>query len=524
MRSRPQLFVALAVFSASALAAQSRVPLEPRHQDPSNWSSYDRDNSGRRFSALDQIKPDNVDRLVVDWVYQFPQIPLRSEATPLVRDGVMYLTNGGADAMAVDARTGKLLWRYQRPTETESQPNWNRGFALSGNRLFMGTIDCRVIALDARSGALLWEAEVADEHPCFGITAAPLVVKNLVLTGSRGGDTGLLRGYLDAYDTETGARAWRYYTIPAPGEPGSETWPDTDVWKGGGGAPWTTGTYDPELDLLYVPTGNPGPLDFDGSNRPGDNLYTDSVLAIDPDGPSLKWHFQFTPHDEHDWDGNATPVLVDAEWEGQPRKLLLQANRNAFFYVLDRETGEFLLGEPYARQTWAEGLDADGRPILREGVSPSKLGSLVCPDIHGGANWHPVSYNPDAQLLYVSARDGCGKYYSTGHSIDHDLGDDVVQALRAIDIHTGKVAWEFPFLGETNKEINHSGSMTTAGNLVFFTSRIGQIIAADAHTGKALWNFNLGGSVRSGPITYAVNGKQYVAVVSKNAVFAFTLR
>lgn len=498
--------------------------LEPRYEEPSDWQSYDRDNTGRRYSPLDRITTENVGRLAVEWVYQFPEIPLRSEATPIVRDGVMYVTNGGADAMALDARTGRLLWRYQRPAETASQPNWNRGFALSGDRLFMGTVDCRLIALDARNGALLWEAEVADEHPCFGITAAPLVVKNLVLTGSRGGDTGLLRGYLDAYDSETAERAWRFYTIPAPGEPGSETWPDTDVWKGGGGAPWTTGTYDPELDLVYVPTGNPGPLDFDGTNRPGDNLYTNSMLAIDPDGPTLKWSFQFTPHDEHDWDANATPVLVDTEWKGRPRKLVLQANRNAFFYMLDRETGEFLLGAPFAKQTWADGLDASGRPIVKPDSAPSKLGTMTCPDIHGGANWHPVSYDPAAELFFVSARDGCGKYFRTGHSIDHELGGEVVQALRAIDIRTGEIAWEVPFGGEANKEINHSGSMTTGGGLVFFTSRTGRIIAAEAKTGEVLWNFNLGGSVRSGPISYAVAGRQYVAIVSKNAVFAFGLR
>ncbi len=516
--------ILLVLLAVTPLWAQSDALLETRHQQASNWLSYDRDNSGRRYSALKQITPSNVERLNVEWAFQYPTVPLRSEATPIVRDGVMYLTSGGADAMAIDARTGRMLWRFQLPVETESQPNWNRGFALSGNRLFMGTVDCRMIALDSRSGALLWEAEVADEHPCFGITAAPLVVKNLVLTGSRGGDTGLLRGYLDAYDAETGERAWRFYTIPAPGETGSETWGANDSWKGGGGAPWTTGTYDPELDLIYLPTGNPGPLDFDGSNRPGDNLYTASLLAIDPDGPTLKWHFQFTPHDEHDWDANATPVLVDADWNGRPRKLVLQANRNAFFYVLDRETGEFLLGEPFAKQTWAEGLDANGRPILKDGVAPSRLGTLVCPDIHGGANWHPVSYSPLTELFYVSARDGCGKYFKTGHSVDYELTSDVRQALRAIDIHTGRIAWEVPFLGEDNLQINHSGSMVTGGGLVFFTSRVGRFIAADAESGEVLWNFNLGGSARSGPVSYALDGKQYVAVISKNVVFAFALR
>ncbi len=496
---------------------------EERYRPPENWLSYDRDNTAQRYSPLDQIDRENVRDLVVRWVFQFQPVPLRSEATPLVRDGVMYTTVGGTGAFALDATTGRPLWRYDYPFESGGQrrpPNWNRGFAISGNRLYMGTIDCHILALDARSGHMLWKYLLTDQQPCFGSTSAPLVVRNRVLSGVRGGDSGRLRGFLDAIDAETGKRAWRFHTIPAPGDPGSETWPDTDVWKVGGGAPWTTGTYDPELDLLYWPTGNPGPKDFDGRDRIGDNLFTTSVIALRPDSGELVWHYQFTPHDEHDWDANETPVLADAEWNGRRRRLLLQANRNAFFYVLDRTNGEFLLGAPFAKQTWAQGISSEGRPILIDEAAPSTAGSLACPDIHGGTNWHAPSYNPAAGLLYVSARDGCGVYFRTGHSIDHDLAG-ARQFVRAIDIRDGSIRWEVPFLGDEAQEINHAGTMATAGGLVFFSSRVGNFIAADALTGEILWHFNTGGTIRASPMTYAYRGRQYVAIASKNGIFVF---
>ena len=515
----------LLLVSVSLAADFGGAAREERHRAPGNWLSYDRDNTGQRFSPLDQINRSNVDDLVVQWAYQFHPVPLRSEATPIVRDGVMYATAGGTMAYALDAATGRALWRYDYPFEsggTGRPPNWNRGFAISGQRLYMGTVDCHLLALDARTGSPLWKALITLEQPCFAATSAPLVVRNRVLIGVRGGDTGRLRGFLDAFDSETGERAWRFYTIPAPGEPGSETWPDTDAWKAGGAAPWTTGTYDPDLDLVYWPTGNPGPKDFDGRNREGDNLYSASVLAMRPDDGRLVWHYQFTPHDEHDWDSNETPVLVDATWNGQARKLLLQANRNAFFYVLDRATGEFLLGEPFAKQTWAKGISPEGRPILVPEAAPSLAGSLACPDIHGGANWHAPSYNPDTGLMYVVARDGCGVYYRTGHSIDHDLGP-ARQFVRAIDIQDGTIRWEIPFLGDEAQEISHAGTMTTGGGLVFFSSRVGNFAAADAGTGELLWHFNTGGTIRASPMTYSHRGRQYVAIVSKNGIFVFAL-
>jgi alcohol dehydrogenase (cytochrome c) len=522
---RLSAIASIALAAALALAAQSTVGIEQRYRDPSNWLSYDRDNTGRRFSPLEQIKPSNVGELVVKWVYQFQPVPLRSEATPLVRDGVLYATAGGTMAFALDAGTGRMIWRFDYASEQpeERPPNWNRGLAISGDRLYMGSAFCHLLALDARTGELLWKSLITTDQPCFGATAAPLVARNRVLLGVRGGDTGRLRGFLDAFDAETGERAWRFYIIPAPGDPGSETWPDTDVWMTGGAAPWSTGTYDPDLNLIYVPTGNPGPKDFDGRDREGDNLYAASVLALNPDDGKLVWHYQFTPHDEHDWDASETPVLVDADWRGRPRKLLLQANRNAFFYVLDRENGEFLLAEPFAKQSWAKGFSAAGRPLLEAGSPPSKTGSLVCPDIHGGTNWQAPAYNPASELFYVSARDGCGVYYRTGHSIDHDL-TQASQFLRAIDIHSGKIRWEFPFLGDEAQEINHAGAMTTAGGLVFFSSRVGNFIAADAASGEALWHFNTGGSIRASPMSYAYQGRQYVVITSKNGIFAFALQ
>ena len=507
---------------AGPMAGQT---VEERYRAPENWLSYDRDNTGRRYSELAQINRENIERLVPKWSFQYNPLPPRSEATPLIRDGVMYLTAGGMRAFALDAASGHIVWRFDYPYSQgrgSRNPNWSRGFGLSGQLLFLGTPDCHLIALDSRSGSMRWRSAVTADQRCIASVSAPVVAKNRVLMGISGGDTGRIRGYLDAFNAETGKREWRFHTVPEPGAPGSETWPGTGAWKFGGGTPWTSGTYDPEFDLLYWPTGNPGPKDFDGRNREGDNLYTASLLALRPDNGELVWHFQFTPHDVHDWDANQTPVLVDAEWRGQRRKLVLQANRNGFYYVLDRESGDFLLSAPFAKQNWLEGFSEAGRPRPKPEADPSPTGSFVCPDIHGGTNWQSPAFHPGTELLYVMARDACGLYYLTGHSVDHQE-TGAQNFLRAIELRTGKVRWEIPFLGAENEEVTFAGAMATAGGLVFFSSRDGTFMAADADSGKVLWHFNTGGTIRASPVTYAADGKQFVAITTKSGVFAFGL-
>lgn len=521
------MLLLLLLFTLSA-GAQT---IDPRFANANDWLTYDRDNTGQRFSPLKQIDRNNVQQLKAEWAFQITRLPTRSEATPLVRDGIMYFTVGGEEAYALDARTGRVLWNFlHKPAiSTESsnpaQPprqgaNWNRGVALSGNRVFMATSDCQLLAMDSRNGSLVWQSNVRKDVPCFGTTGAPLIVNNRVLIGERGGDTGQLRGHLDAYDPETGALSWRWFTIPAPGELHADSWPATEVWKVGGAATWTSGTYDPDLNLVYWPTGNPGPKDFDGSDRKGDNLYSNSVVALRPGNGQRVWHYQFTPHDVWDWDSNETPVLIDALWKGAARKLLVQANRNGYLFVVDRTNGKFLQATAFAKATWAKSFTAEGRPVLNAGAIPHAKGARVCPDVHGGTNWQPPAYNPETRLFYLTARDSCGIYFPTGPTIDFET-QQPRQFFRAVDIETGKVRWEYAFEGV--QEVNHAGAMTTAGGLVFFSSREGQFLAADAASGKVLWHFNTGGAIRAGPMTYSVRGKQYVAIMSKAAVFSFAL-
>lgn len=494
--------------------------LEQRYLEPGDWLSYDRDNSARRYSPLAQIHTGNVDRLAVRWAFQFRRIPTRTEVTPIVRNGIMYITVGGDEAYAVDARTGRALWHFNYIPTSSTVINWNRGMAVSGNRVFMATADAKLLALDARNGSLLWKVELADPENGYGATSAPFIVKNLVIQGIRGGDTGKVRGFLDAYDAETGKLVWRFHTVPAPGEPGSETWPATEVWKVGGAATWTTGSYDPNLNLVYWPTGNPGPKDYDGGDRAGDNLFSCSLLAIDADTGKLRWHYQFTPHDLHDWDSNETPVLVNAVWRGKARKLVLHANRNGFFYVLDRSTGELLLARPFIRQTWAKEIGPDGRPLLLANTEPSARGTKLCPDAQGANNWQSASYNPATGLLHVSAREACAIYYPTGPALD-ESEEPARQSLKAIDIQTGEIKWTVPFVAPP--DVSHAGSATTAGGLVFFANRDGYFMAADARSGKVLWHFYTGGSIGASPMTYMAGGKQYVAIATKGALFSFAL-
>ena len=376
------------------------------------WPTYHGHLSGNRHSALDQINSRNVAQLAPKWIFPVSSESERAlQVTPVVVDGVMYVTAVN-EAVALDARTGRQIWRYSRPRTKgvigDAGSGINRGVAVLGDRIFMVTDHAHVIALHRLTGHLLWDVEMADYRQHYGSTSAPLVVNDLVIAGVSGGDEGI-RGFLDAYKASTGERAWRFWTIPARGEAGSETWIGKAL-EHGCGATWLTGTYDPEARLLYWPTGNPCP-DYNGDERKGDNLYTDSVVALDPDTGKLKWHYQFTPHDLHDWDATETPMLVDAEFRGRQRKLLVQGNRNGFFYVLDRLTGELLMAEPFVKNlTWASGIGPDGRPKLLPGHAPTPTGARVCPAVAGATNWPSTAFNPTTGLVYLMAEESCNIY------------------------------------------------------------------------------------------------------------------
>jgi alcohol dehydrogenase (cytochrome c) len=443
---RPLLAAALSL----AVLAAAGVPysrIVRSSEEPHNWLTYSGNYLGHRFSPLKQLTPENVARLKVAWVYQFELG--RTEVSPIVVDGVMYLSSPNRVA-AVDARTGRDLWTWTRPVPRDLQTigfgRVNRGVAVLGATVFVGTLDAYLVALDARSGAVRWQTKVGDYKLGICITAAPLAIDGKVVIGIAGGEAGV-RGFIDAYDASTGKQAWRLWTVPAPGEPGVETWAG-ESWKSGAGTTWVTGSYDPELGLVYWGTGNPGP-DWNGDARGGDNLYTCSVLAIDAATGKLRWHFQFTPHDTHDWDATQVPVLVDAVVRGKTRKVLATANRNGFYYLLDRATGEFLHGVPFAKQTWAKGLDDRGRPIVIPGTEPSEAGTVDWPSLQGSTNWFSPSYSPLTRMFYVAVREMGAYYYKTearfepgrwfGGGGERRLpADQNWGAVRALDVSTGK--------------------------------------------------------------------------------------
>lgn len=506
---------------------------EVAHPKPGEWPTYDGRLSGNRFSALDQIDTGNAARLAPKWMFPIPNAPRALEVTPVVVDGVMYVTSVN-EAYALDARSGREIWHYRRPRSQglagDAASGINRGVAVLGDRVFMVSDNAHLFALHRFTGQLIWDVEMADSHRNYGSTSAPLIAGDLVIAGVSGGDEGV-RGFLDAYKASSGEHAWRFWTIPAPGEPGSETWGGRAL-EHGCGATWLTGTYDPEARLLYWPTGNPCP-DYNGDERKGDNLYTTSVVALDPANGKLKWYYQFTPHDLHDWDATETPVLADTTFRGQPRKLLLQGNRNGFFYVLDRLTGKVLLAEPFVhRLTWASGIGPDGRPKLRPGYEPTVEGQLVCPAVAGAANWPSSAFNPSTGLFYMFAEESCNIYtkndqgWEAGKSF---YGGGTRRApgearggklLKAIDIQTGRIAWEVPDIGGG---ILGSGLMATAGGLIFYGDGGGAFVAADAANGKPLWHFNTGQSWKAGPMTYLVDGRQYIGVAAGNTILAFGL-
>ena len=527
-----RLVLLSALLNLSMASAESQVPYErlvSADREPQHWLTYSGNYSAHRYSRLSQIHRGNVAGLRVSWIHQ-SRIPGMIETTPIVVDGLMYVTEPPSTVVALDLRTGRELWRYAHELPPKvlhiGFPQVNRGVAILDQTVFVGTLDARLVALDAKSGWVRWDVEVADNKTGHSITAAPLAIDGKIIVGISGGEAGI-RGFIDAYHPRTGKRLWRFWTVPAPGEPGNETW-GGDSWKTGGGATWLTGSYDPELKLLYWGLGNPAP-DWNGDPRPGDNLYTCSVVALDPSNGELKWHFQFTPHDVHDWDANQIPVLAEADWEGQRRKLLVMANRNAFYYILDRETGEFLHGIPYARQTWAQGLDGEGRPQVLPNTEPSEEGTLVYPSLQGSTNWFSPSYSSKTGLLYVSIREMGAYYFKT--SVEYEPGkpflgggeqslggDEASGAVRALDLLTGRIKWNFRLHSPL-----WAGVMSTAGGLVFGGSNEGNIFALDAESGEPLWEFQAGGPVRTNPISFEVDGKQRVFSAAGNLILVFGL-
>jgi len=498
-------------------------------EEPQNWLMYSGTLDSKRYSRLDQVHNRNVNRLELKWTYQLSALD-RAETTPLVVDGVMFITEAPSNVLAVDAATGRPYWRYEHELPEDLRiccGRNNRGVAILGDTLYMSTLDAHLAAIDARTGNLLWASEAADYRAGYSKTAAPLIVKDKVVTGIAGGEFGI-RGFLDAYNASTGTRDWRTYTIPGPDNPANQSW-SGDSWRTGGSPTWITGSYDPELDLVYWGTGNPGP-DYNGDVRIGDNLYADSALALDGDTGDLNWYFQFTPHDVHDWDAIQIPVLADLEVDGRVRKVMMWANRNAFFYVIDRETGEYLSGTPFARQTWAEGLDENGRPIRRPNTFPTPEGVLVAPDASGGTNWQSPTYSPRTELFYVMAFDGEAEFYIrdeeyidgerfTGGGQQRMLPiDNYTSAVRAIDPRTGNRRWEYQVQPQT-----WSGLLSTAGDIVFGGTVDGYFYALDAVSGQELWHISLGAEVRAAPMTYAVDGQQYVTIAAGNVVYTFGL-
>lgn len=504
--------------------------LDPEEGD---WPTYNGDIRGNRHTALDQITPANVQSLRPAWVFPILEAPRDLEMTPLVADGVMYVTTANT-VIALDAAHGRQIWKWQRPRTPnvmgDAGRGANRGVSLGGDKVFFVTDDAHVVALDRLTGRLLWETEMADHADHYGGTTAPLVVKDVVIGGVGGGDEGI-RGFLAAYDVNTGEEKWRFWTVPLPGEPLSETWEGSVLPHGCGGT-WLTGTYDDELDTLYWPVGNPCP-DMNGDERKGDNLYSDSMLALDPDTGELKWYFQYTPHDEFDWDANQTPVLVDRDWKGEERKLLLHANRNGFFYVLDRVSGEMLRAEPFVeKMTWASHIDENGRPVLEENKRPTFAGNIVCPGLAGAANWPSPAYDPNTGLFLVQATEYCQIYNKReevwergkgffGGSAKNVPGEKKKRYLRAIDVESGSTEWEV-YQGDGGWR-TWGGVLSTDTGLVFYGDDSGAFAAVRASNGEPLWNFHMNANWRASPMTFSVDGKQYIGVSASRSVVAFAL-
>ena len=530
------VFTGWAARAADDTPAAASIPIDVRSEDllnqppAANWISYNGDYSGRRYSSLSSINPGNLAGLRAEWVFHASNTK-RLEVTPVVVNGMMLVTAAN-DAFAIDARTGRVVWHHTWPISEglidDASGHLNRGVAVWHDRVYMETDNAHLLCLDVRSGNLIWDVPYANWNRNYGATSAPLVVKDKVLVGTSGGDDGV-RGFVAAYDAMTGKLVWRFWTIPSPGEFGSESWPGK-LYLHGGGTTWMPGTYDPQLNTIYWGTSNPSP-DFDGSVRPGDDLYTDCVLALDPDTGKLKWYFQFTPHDLFDYDAVETPILIDTVYQGAPRKLLVQANRNGYIYVLDRADGKLLFAAPFVdKLNWAKGIDGQGRP-LRTGVEPTAEGSRVCPGYAGATNWFAPSYNESTHSVYFMALELCETYfvksqpfeeghefYSTG--VKRIPGEPPQKVLIAFNLDKNSIAWKYPQSGTGRSS---AGTMTTASGLVFFGDDAGSFEAVDASNGKPLWHFNTGQDMSASPMSYAIAGKQYVAIAAGSDIFSFAL-
>ncbi len=494
-------------------------------QQAADWLMFGGNYEGWRFSPLDDINRDTVKNLQAAWIFQ-TGVPAQMQASPVVADGVMYLTAAYNKVFALNAATGNPIWKYDHPLPDDLRiccgPG-NRGVALAGDKVIMATLDARVVALDRKTGEVVWNTEADDYAGGFSFTLAPLIVRDNVIVGIAGGEYGI-RGYIDAYDLATGQRKWRRYTVPDEGEPGVETWAG-DSYKNGGGPAWVTGSYDADLDLVYWATGNPAP-DWNGDGREGDNLYTNSVLALAPDTGDVRWYFQFTPHDIWDYDGNTGIFLLDVMRSGEPVKALAQPNRNGYLYVLDRQNGTFLHGAQYVEQlNWATGLDENGRPQVDPRYVPMEDGNpeLICPGNVGGQNGsYAAAYSPLSKLIFVPTIESCGKmekarsifirgipFWGGGPGqTQGDLGT-AYGHVSAIDPTSGEVKWRYkddwPMVG---------GALATAGGLVFTGNQQGYALGLDDQTGEVLWKFQTGSAVRGQPISYQAGGRQYVAVPS----------
>jgi alcohol dehydrogenase (cytochrome c) len=523
----------------AALPLEAQVTFErilSAEREPQNWLSYSGTVDNQRYSRLDEVNARTVSDLELQWVWQARSLE-KFEATALVVDGILYTVQAPNDVVALDAATGRVFWTYHHENAPEARAccgRVNRGLAILGDTLYMGTIDAHLLAIDAKSGKLKWDSVVADAKRNFSITMSPNVFKDKVIVGTAGGDMGI-RGYIAAFDAKTGKEAWRFYTIPAPGELGNDSWAG-DSWRTGGAAVWNAAAYDPDTNLAFWGTGNPAP-DWDGSVRLGDNLYSNSVVALDVDTGELKWHYQFTPHDELDYDSTQVPVLADIDWRGTPRKVMLWANRNGIMYVLDRVTGELLTGKPYVVHNWFGGFDASGRLQRKPGMDIDKEPKLFQPHVHGAINWAPTSFSPRTGLYYVShwensgiiAMEGLFPQQPADNRRQTAMGqvnlepffnddDEAYGVIRAYDPNTLDAKWEHRMA-----DITWAGVLSTAGDLVFGGGREGYFLALDANTGELLWRESLGGQINSAPMSYSVGGRQYVAIAAGSALFSFAL-